>query len=350
MNPIHPTPEQIDRYRTRAGAADELLAVDQHISECDRCHATLGRAASDEIVLDIAGESEHLTYDEMEQWLDGRADDVERELIEGHRDICDLCRNELADLARVRDAMRGAEAGASKQQTFVRMWLPIAAIVAIAAAGGLLFFQKNRVPHMEDRRSRPSGQAGLPVLQRPAIIATLAGETSALRSGEAGRATFSLRQPVATVVLDPRPQLRWETVAGARSYTVTVVDADTGAVSFTGTSRTDSLQLDQSLERGHPYSWQVSAHRGAEVITAPRPPAPEARFCVATREQADAIAALPKEAHLQRGILLAKQGSLDDAERELELAREPEARGLLDRVRSWRQPQWPSPTTTNAAQ
>jgi hypothetical protein len=337
MNPIHPTPEQIDRYRTRVAPADELIAVDQHLAECDRCHATLARVATRQAGLPVlqtdSGESEHLTYEEMEQWLDGRADDVERELIEGHRDICDLCRNELADLARVRDAMRGAERGASKQGTFARVLLPIAAIIAIAAVGGLLLLQKD----LEDTRSRLSGQPGLPVLQRPAVIADLAGNASALRNGEDAHATFSLMQPVATVVLDPRPQLRWEPVAGAGSYTVTVVDADTGEVSFTGVSRTDSLQLDRSLERGRPYSWQVAAHRGDEVITAPRPPTPEVRFRVATKEQADAIAALPKEAHLQRGISLAKLGILDDAERELTLAREPEARGLLDRVRSWRQ-------------
>jgi hypothetical protein len=360
----HPTSEQIERYRNRMAAPDELISVDQHIAQCDRCYATLGGDNAHEIVLSIADDTEHLTYDQMEQWLDGRVQGVERELIEGHKDLCDLCRNELADLARSRDSMRGVV----PQRTLMRMLLPIAAIVAIAVVGALLFLQNQRVVVPRPRPvSKPYIAPTLPeplrvhidevlrtgILAKPDVVASLSVDSSALRGTAHRRATFSLQQPIATVVLDPRPQFVWEPTAGADSYTVTVVDAESGAVAGTGVTGTASWRPAEPLKRGRTYSWEVKAHRGNRVITAPRPPAPEARFRVAALEQIDAIAMLPAEAHLARGIVLAEQGILDDAERELTLAERaggPKAAGLLARVRSWRSLQWPSPTTTNAAQ
>lgn len=61
------------------------------------------------IIILIDGEPDergsHLTYAELEAWVDGRVSGVERELTEGHFTLCGVCRDEAADLARVRDSL-----------------------------------------------------------------------------------------------------------------------------------------------------------------------------------------------------------------------------------------------------
>lgn len=101
----HVDVDALDRYLRRAASPEELLAIDAHLASCDRCHAAVASAAGSIRLPPPEGEP-HLTYDELEAFVDGRADDVERELVEGHAALCDLCRRELTDLQRVRDAMR----------------------------------------------------------------------------------------------------------------------------------------------------------------------------------------------------------------------------------------------------
>lgn len=65
--------------------------------------------APEEIIL-IEGEpgdgnDSHLTYADVEAWVAGTSSEVDRELIEGHLGLCDVCRGEAADLARVRDSL-----------------------------------------------------------------------------------------------------------------------------------------------------------------------------------------------------------------------------------------------------
>lgn len=70
----------------------------------------------DEIIL-IKGEPDendsHLSYAELEVWVDGAVSEVDRELIEGHFALCVVCRREAADLARVRDYLQTTPASPS---------------------------------------------------------------------------------------------------------------------------------------------------------------------------------------------------------------------------------------------
>jgi hypothetical protein len=85
---------------------------------------------------------------------------------------------------------------------------------------------------------------------------------------------------------------------------------------ITGTEWTPST----ALARGRTYLWQVTALAGGERVTAPAPPAPEARFEVAG---ADVMAAVEKRraqapgSHLVAALALVEAGLLDDAEAEL---------------------------------
>lgn len=100
----HLDAEALDRYRRRAAPPAELLDADAHIASCDLCYDAV-RADVEAIDLPPANGDAHLTYEELEAFVDGRADALDRELIAAHVALCTLCGNELADLSAARDAM-----------------------------------------------------------------------------------------------------------------------------------------------------------------------------------------------------------------------------------------------------
>lgn len=90
---MHPTAEQLDRYRQHLAPPAELLAVDAHVASCDRCYAVV-RADVPAVVL----RGGHLTYEELESYVDRRADADDRRLVTAHVAQCSRCRGDLSDL------------------------------------------------------------------------------------------------------------------------------------------------------------------------------------------------------------------------------------------------------------
>jgi hypothetical protein len=93
----------LDRYRRRSAPPAELLEADAHIASCDLCYGAV-RADVDAIDLPPARDA-HLSYEELEAFVDGRADALDRELTAAHLEHCTLCGNELTDLTASREAM-----------------------------------------------------------------------------------------------------------------------------------------------------------------------------------------------------------------------------------------------------
>jgi len=339
----HPTTEQIARYRDRSAGPDELLRIDAHLATCDRCHSTLSSESGADVVVSLpsrdAGESDHLSYDEMERWIDGRAGAVEREIFEEHAANCHLCRDERADLDRVRETL-------VPTQTRFGWRMPLAAAATIVVAIGIgWFFRRDVVSTSPSKISVPprTVQQAI-VLTKPAILSDLLGGKVTLRGGESTQHRFTLLKPVATLVGEQRPEFRWTTVSGASSYTVTIVDADTGAAVTSGSTKDSSWRPGTALAQGKTYSWQVSAHVRGRRITEPRPPAPEARFEVASGETLNRLAGKSHNDPISRGVALAEEGFLDDAEEQLQVASDAgnsEARELLRQVRAWRRDMLP---------
>jgi anti-sigma factor RsiW len=99
----HLDAEALDRYRRRVAPPAELLEADAHLASCDVCYDAV-RAGVDAIDLPPARDA-HLTYEELEAFVDGRADALDRELIAAHLELCTLCGHELTDLSSDRGAM-----------------------------------------------------------------------------------------------------------------------------------------------------------------------------------------------------------------------------------------------------
>jgi hypothetical protein len=158
-------------------------------------------------------------------------------------------------------------------------------------------------------------------LETPPGMAELAGKRGTLLGGPDSGAELSLLGPVGTVVRAERPVFRWRPLTGATSYKVTVLDADFNSVATSAPLTTTAWQPPSGLARGSVYSWQLTAVKadGQETI-APTAPAPEARFKILESEKVRELERAERASrgsHLARGVMYARAGLLDEAEREL---------------------------------
>jgi hypothetical protein len=189
-------------------------------------------------------------------------------------------------------------------------------------------------------------------VEPPSALDGLAeGEGGTLMGGGVGDgvgASFAPRSPVGKIVRETTPAFSWSPLAGARSYTVSVVDSKFRPVAQSRALDQTSWTPPAPLARGALYSWQVTATLadGAEV-TVPSAPAPQARFRVLDAGADERLTRLEKAAprsRLARGVAYARAGLLDEAEAELkELLKEnPRSQVARDLLRSLRQTSRPT--------
>ena len=155
--PTHLSDEDIARYCGRRMPPVELLAADDHLVLCDSCYARIGAAQGLDDKLLVASkafdaatdyEVTHLTYEQMAAMADNRLDDIDREVIESHLELCRRCETELNDLREVSSAMDVTPAeqhvlstprAPSLQERLISLWrrpafrIPAPAFAALAA-------------------------------------------------------------------------------------------------------------------------------------------------------------------------------------------------------------------------
>jgi hypothetical protein len=103
----HLSEVQLAGYGGRTLDADELLAVDRHLALCDVCHERLTRMsphASDQPSNERSIEEPfHLDYDQhLAAYVDGKSNDIDREIVESHVALCSDCAEDLRDLQEFR--------------------------------------------------------------------------------------------------------------------------------------------------------------------------------------------------------------------------------------------------------
>lgn len=183
----------------------------------------------------------------------------------------------------------------------------------------------------------------MPELSKPQILTDLFKPSIKFMGKRAGHPPFALIGPLAEVIAEDQPTLRWNVLSGANSYVVSVFDAQFQKVMESPRLTTTEWKLPAPLGHGVTYSWQVAAFRGSQQMTAPVAPAPRAEFRVldtGALEGLKAVRAQNPNAHLTLGVLYARAGLLNDAEREFQaLVKEnPEsdvAGKLLRSVQVW---------------
>lgn len=127
----HPSQIQLTAYSERTLYADELLAVDSHLASCDACHERLiGLApavapSAVRPVFESAEEPFHLDYDQhLEPYVDGKANEIEREIVDSHVAVCSECAAELKDLLEFRQQPVAAPTSDARKSSRRKQWFP----------------------------------------------------------------------------------------------------------------------------------------------------------------------------------------------------------------------------------
>ena len=180
-------------------------------------------------------------------------------------------------------------------------------------------------------------------LSKPVVLDQLTAPSITLMDPTARENTFGLLGPFGTVIETNRPNLRWQALAGATSYTVSIFDADFNQVTRSA-PQTATQWTTPALRRGIIYSWEVVAVRDGQEVRSPVAPAPRAQFKILEADKLLELTNLKKHrpiSHLTLGLTYARFGLLAEAEGQLQiLAKEnsnsPVALRLLRTVQEWR--------------
>jgi len=291
-------------------------------------------------------------FDELAAYVEGRLDPEARALLEERLAADAVLSQEVDDLRALHAQMAGPARPAARPFPLrLAPWL-----AAAAALAALVFWLRPTQRGPDVAGASPSAPApvatladggrhvalfadgrvgGLPPLDgrtQSAVAAALRGSLPApagllpLRSGpgtlmgSAPPAAFAPLAPLATRVGSLRPTFRWSAHPLAHTYEVAVFDQELrrqlGSGVVAGTEWTPATPL----RRGRTYLWQVTALTGRGRVTAPAPPAPEARFEVAAPAvlaEVEGRRAAAPASHLVAVVAFVEAGLLDDAGGEL---------------------------------
>jgi anti-sigma factor RsiW len=374
----HLDEKTVRRFRGRSLGPEELIAASRHLETCRECRSRVEPKSASDAVRSLRrelsheeGVGPHLDFESaMMPYVEGSLPPAALEAADRHLEGCAVCRRELADLAGFRNAYeanpssapvvaaRPRESAASRR-TMMR-WLAAAAAIAACIVAGLMISRRPAPPIVagpsKPPKTRPasaplvaalhdakgivgldaSGQLhGTAVSGRwAALVASAlrnpdlrvpAAVTALLSSGRQARGTpsrqhvISVVEPVGVVVTTDRPRFRWRSTVSNSACHVAVYDSDLHPVA-TGTTRSDSWEIDRPLTPGRSYVWQVSTAIDGNDVVSPGPDEREARFSVLRADVATEVAAARRrgEGHLVLGVLLQSGGAVEEARREFQ--------------------------------
>jgi len=114
----HLSDNEIEQYRRRTIAADDLIVASRHLSECDDCYRRFNpnpdirrayAAFRNAIFLDEASLSDHLTYEELSGHVDGILNGKEADRCWGHIELCAECREDVEELREFKAGAHASE-------------------------------------------------------------------------------------------------------------------------------------------------------------------------------------------------------------------------------------------------
>jgi anti-sigma factor RsiW len=373
----HLSNEQIQAYRQRSLPGEELLELSEHIGTCEACRARLASPAerADRIRAfqrSLQAEPVHLSYEELEAYVDGTMAVVDRTAVEAHTRACRTCATDLDEILALRRELEPVRAALPEPEPRAGFWNRLMGwrgglALAGAAACALLAILLIRVPTPQTppvARVNPPATpqpAGGPVIRdgtrllsiaaggriegldpqvetfraaleqalisgriEPSVsLNDLAGASGVLLGAPGQAAQGKLLEPLGTVVEDQRPVFRWEAIPGS-SYRVSIYDDAFNLIAASGRLATTEWEPPKPLRRDTRYSWQLTVTRNGNEFTVPAPPAPEARFRVLGESDEGEIARARSQSggsHLVLGILYARAGLLDAALQEIQALR-----------------------------
>lgn len=140
----HLSQTQLAAYSDRTLFPDELLAVDSHLASCDVCHERLIGITPAVAKLTASGVYEsgegtfHLDYDQhLEPYVDGKANEIEREIVDSHIALCSECATDLRDLLEFKQQPVVATNTVTRSSSWWKQWFtcwPLQSHPALATA------------------------------------------------------------------------------------------------------------------------------------------------------------------------------------------------------------------------
>ncbi|HYX28134.1 MAG TPA: hypothetical protein VE863_06175, partial [Pyrinomonadaceae bacterium] len=100
----HLSSAEIQRYHERLMTPAELLRADDHLSECAVCRTKTSESGHvNAMFADVRADLQttpcnHLEYKQLAGFADQELDNVDREIVLSHLEICATCTDELRDL------------------------------------------------------------------------------------------------------------------------------------------------------------------------------------------------------------------------------------------------------------
>ena len=269
MSTTHVSREQLVQYRNRALLAQELVAVDGHLGGCQECRSQLaGLAAPPAASIAAVQDARfaHISYEQMDAWVEDALDQTERELVLSHIGLCSPCARQLKAYEKYAPVMAAPIAPAAIQVaqpiTFgekLRAMFRMPQIAMLAAAVALVAIV---TPMMMDKSKGgldPAQLNSLPEAVRTSAREVIKGEQTqrpASLDGLAPNTDASLQYPVSEVVEERQPILRWTSLGG--SYTVAVFDTDGNRIVRSAVLTETHWLVPIKLERGKEYRWQIT--------------------------------------------------------------------------------------------
>ena len=97
----------MEAYRNRTASPEQLLAINDHIFECDQCFRLVDspekvQAAYEAVNKYVLLGVEHLDYDQVEGYVDGTLDVEKRESVAVHIEDCKECAREVREIAELK--------------------------------------------------------------------------------------------------------------------------------------------------------------------------------------------------------------------------------------------------------
>ena len=178
----HLTEQQIEFFRQRRLAPDELRAVHRHLAVCVSCrqrlsapgHVSLAFAAFERELQQVDAEEYHLHYQQLSDYVDDELGKINREIVESHLEACAECTAEMSDLRAFKATITAKESeiprtSRRREQSFawwnrlagwnpVRVAVAITGLILILTAAFLLL--RTKVSEQDQARLAPPAKPG----------------------------------------------------------------------------------------------------------------------------------------------------------------------------------------------
>ncbi len=325
----HLTPEQLEQYRRGAAAPDQLLAFDDHLSQCEQCRMALEKLVTPLVLTTWAAG--------LARYENAQEDVLPEEVLPKKVD------SRQAPPESVRVRFRWPQL----------LWIPA---LAAALVVGFMLLQRSSPPSGPNTASAPpppekmlaelrdgngpvqldsSGvlhaAPGIDDADRMALSEALKSHSLPLAAlpsdlaappgtllGSSKPDEFSPLLPLSITVYSDRPQFRWQGLTGALTYELQIFDSEFREVDSSGKIQATEWTPVKPLPRGALYQWQVIAYRANDSVRTPTPPAPDARFRVLNAETFGKIeAARAMQEHFLAAVLFAKAGMKEEARNQM---------------------------------